>query len=69
VTPRLLKIRDVVARTSLSRPTIYRLIERGEFPRNRKISPQRVAWPADAVDAWIRGEWESTGASPGASSN
>ena len=57
---RLLNIRDVVELTTLHRATIYRLIERGEFPPNRKISPQRVGWSADAVEAWIKGEWNSS---------
>lgn len=51
---RLLKIRDVVAETSLSRRSIYRLMRQGEFPRSRKVSPQRVAWSADEIDAWKR---------------
>lgn len=58
---RLLKIRDVVAETSLHRATIYREIAAGRFPRARKISPQRVAWPADDVEAWKRGEWKPAG--------
>ena len=51
---RLLKIRDVIAETSLGRRTIYRLMRAGDFPKSRKISPQRVAWSADEIDAWKR---------------
>lgn len=58
---RILKMRDVAELTSLHRATIYRLIERGEFPKNRKLSPQRVGWSAADVDAWLRGEWKTSG--------
>lgn len=64
---RMLKIRDVVELTSLHRATIYRLIDRGEFPANRKLSPQRVGWRADAIEAWIRGEWKTSGGPCGGS--
>lgn len=50
----LLSIRDVVARTSLSRATIYRLISSGgDFPKPVQVTAKRVAWPSDAVDAFI----------------
>lgn len=49
---RMLKIKEVVAETSLSRRSIYRLIAAGDFPRSRQLSPQRVAWSADDIDAW-----------------
>lgn len=62
---RNLKIGQVVELTTLHRATIYRMIERGEFPKNRQISPQRVAWSAEQVDAWIRGEWKTPGGPSG----
>ncbi|EIZ79624.1 hypothetical protein WSK_1779 [Novosphingobium sp. Rr 2-17] len=49
---RFIGIEEVVAETSLSRSTIYRLIARGKFPRNVQVSEQRVAWPEKAVQAW-----------------
>ena len=57
MTSGMLKIGQVVELTTLHRATIYRLIESGKFPRNRKLSPQRVGWPAAEVDAWLKGEW------------
>jgi prophage regulatory protein len=50
---RLLTGTAVQAKTSLSRPTIWRLIRAGNFPASVKVSPGRVAWDADAVEAWI----------------
>jgi prophage regulatory protein len=66
---RLLKIRDVISETSLSRRSIYRLMKQGAFPRSRRISPQRVAWSADEIDAWKRGLPENTGGSSGGSAH
>lgn len=50
----LLRIRDVIALTRLSRATIYRMVDRGEFPRQVPVARQAVAWSADAVNAWVR---------------
>lgn len=52
----LLKIRELVARTSLSRATIYRAIGRGEFPDRIKLSPRRVGWPEADITAWIEAQ-------------
>jgi prophage regulatory protein len=52
MTGRLLKIGEVIAETSLSRPTIYRAIGRGEFPNRIKLSPRRVGWAQADIDAW-----------------
>lgn len=49
---RFLKITDVVAETSLSRATIYRLIAKGDFPSPIRVSPQRVAWSESSVQGW-----------------
>lgn len=51
--PSLLRIRDVMARTGLSRSTLYAMAGDGRFPRPVKLSVRCVAWPSDQVDAWI----------------
>lgn len=62
---RLLKIRELVAETSLSRATIYRAIRRGEFPDRIKISPRRVGWPEADVTAWIEAQRPPRGGTAG----
>lgn len=52
-TSRLLRLRDVVARTGLSKTTIYRLEAEGRFPRRRQLSERLVAWPETDVTAWL----------------
>ena len=49
----LLSRNEVLNRTSLSRATLFRLERSGKFPRAVRISESRVAYDADAVDAWI----------------
>lgn len=49
---RLLSLSDVAELTSLSRATIYRLRNKGQFPRALQISSRRVAWDATAVENW-----------------
>ena len=45
---------ETTQNTGLSRTTIWRLEQRGEFPARRQITPQRVAWVADEVREWVR---------------
>lgn len=47
-----LDLPDVIARTTLSASTIYRRIKDGSFPRQEKLSLNRVAWRESAVQAW-----------------
>lgn len=51
---KLLRLREVCARVSLSRPTIYRAIQRGQFPKPCKpLSGRASAWSEAEVNAWI----------------
>lgn len=48
----LLPIKDVKARVGLSVPLIYRLMQRGEFPRPRKVGTKSL-WRSDEIEDWI----------------
>ena len=52
-TTSLLRLPVVRARTGLSRSSIYARVAAGTFPRPVAIGPRAVAWPSDAIDAWI----------------
>jgi prophage regulatory protein len=43
----------VLKKTGLSRMTIYRLENRGEFPKRKQLSPNSVGWLESEVDEWI----------------
>jgi len=51
--PRLISIRTVCHLTSLSRATIYRLVDDAKFPKALKITPNRIAWREQAVLDWL----------------
>lgn len=48
-----LRLPEVSKRTGLARSTLYVMMERGDFPRPRRISRQLVAWPEHEVVAWM----------------
>ena len=50
---RFLRMPDVIATTGLSRPTIYRLIDRNEFPRQQQLTARCVGWWESDVEAWL----------------
>ena len=50
---KILKIKDLVHLTGLSRVTIWRLEQRGEFPGKIALSPNRVGWLENEVSDWI----------------
>jgi prophage regulatory protein len=50
----LLSRDEVLKRTSLSRATLWRMEDKGEFPKSVRISANRVAYNADDVDEWIK---------------
>lgn len=50
---RLLRRRDVERITGVSRSSIYRLMQEGEFPRPVRVGPGAVRWKASDIEAWI----------------
>jgi len=51
---RALRWRELKQKVGLSRTTIWRLEQSGDFPRRRRLSPGIVAWLSDEVDAWLK---------------
>lgn len=49
----LIKVKEVVRRTLLSKPTLYRMIRKGQFPKQLYLSPNNVAWFGSEVDRWL----------------
>lgn len=50
---RIIRLKTVLARTGLSRSTVYRKIAEGTFPRQLPISVHGAGWHESAVDRWI----------------
>lgn len=51
--PRLMSMRQVTTMTTYSRPSIYRLIAQGRFPKPIKLGDVKIAFRADDVEAWL----------------
>jgi prophage regulatory protein len=50
---RLLDVKQVSDRTTLSRNTIWELERTGRFPSRRQITANKVAWLESEIDGWI----------------
>ena len=59
MTDRLLRIRDVCERTTLSQSSLYAKIRADEFPRGRRIGSASVAWLESDVVDWMQRQPEA----------
>ena len=50
---RFIKIKEVSARTALSRSYLYELCKLGKFPKQIKLSERASAWIESEVEDWI----------------
>lgn len=50
---KFLRIKQVLARVPVSRNTIYRMMERGDFPKNVQIGSTSL-WVEHEVENWMR---------------
>ena len=50
---RIIRLKTVLARTGLSRSTIYRKIAEGTFPAQIRISVNGAGWHESDIDRWI----------------
>ena len=57
MTPKLLRINDVVDKTGLNKRTIYRWIKQGKLPAQFTLGGSRsVAWRENHIDTWIKNQ-------------
>ena len=57
---RFLRLPEVMARTGLSRSTIYVRLDQGRFPRPVSLGGRAVGWIEAEVDEWIRDRIEKS---------
>jgi prophage regulatory protein len=50
---RIIRIREVIAITGLSRSSIYLAIKQGTFPMQVKLSTRSSGWLHNEVIAWV----------------
>ena len=51
--PHFLRISEVIRRVGVSRPTIYRWVAAGEFPKQISIGANSVVWLESDVTKWM----------------
>lgn len=61
----LIRLPEVMRRTTLSKRSIYLGMRQGTFPKARAVGERAVAWIASEVDAWIAGLGEPERDRPG----
>lgn len=52
-TDKIIRLKTVLARTGLSRSTMYRKMAEGTFPPQVKISVHGSGWRESAINRWI----------------
>lgn len=50
---RLIKLKEVMNLTALSRSCVYSLIAKGQFPQSVPLGMRSVAWVEEEVLTWI----------------
>lgn len=50
---RFIKLEEVMYRTGLKTTSIYTLMNQGRFPKNIKLTNDRVGWLESDIDRWI----------------
>ena len=63
----IVRLKTVLARTGLSRSTIYRKIAEGTFPPQLRISTNGAGWHESDIDRWIADpvKWRPQGEADG----
>ena len=52
--PKMLRLPAVLARTGLSRTTIYRRVRAGTFPAPMDLGNGMIGWTDSVIDTWQR---------------
>ena len=50
---RLMNLKEVTARTTLSKTSVYELMKDGRFPKQVRLGSRSVAWVESEVEAFI----------------
>lgn len=50
---KIIKIKQVIERTSLSRSAIFAMAARGQFPKQIKLAERSAGWIEAEVEQWL----------------
>jgi len=51
---KFMRLQEVIKTVGLSRPTIYKRMALGTFPKPVKLGERAVGWVSDEVDGWMQ---------------
>lgn len=57
---RLIRLKEVIAKTGLSRSSIYSYISEQKFPANVPLGDRATAWVESEVDEWLKNKQSIT---------
>lgn len=60
MTHRILRLPEVMARTGLSRSTIYLRVSQNEFPKPVSLGARAVGWVEAEIQEWLQQQIESS---------
>ncbi len=47
------RLPQVMKVTGLSKPSVYRFVKKGNFPKQYRLGERAVAWRSDEIKKWI----------------
>lgn len=50
---RIMRLKEVIEKTGLSRSTIYNLISQGKFPKQIDLGARSVGWVDTEIEDWL----------------
>ena len=50
---RIMRLKEVIEKTGLSRSTIYNLISQGKFPKQIDLGARSVGWVDTEIEEWL----------------
>lgn len=51
---RVLKLKEVLAKTSLGKTTLYALLKQSQFPKPISLGLRAVGWLESEIESWIQ---------------
>lgn len=50
---KLISIEEMMVLINRARPTLWKMVDRGDFPQPVKIGKRTIGWTEEAYDNWI----------------
>lgn len=51
---KIIRLNEVMDMTGLSRSTIYRMMEKGDFPKSTPLGERAIGWSMSEVQEWVQ---------------